>query len=81
MTEQQEDTMIAKAFNAGYLMQQHEPELLNSILKSNNQDNQYIKAMATGKEEQQKEQKRAQEKLIKKQQEIREKQKTKKRGR
>jgi hypothetical protein len=87
MAAKQEEKQFIRMFNIGYQMQQHEPELLASILKSNNHDNKYIKAMAAGKNEQEKDQKKLQtlqkekEKIIKQQQQIREKQKAKKRGR
>jgi hypothetical protein len=67
----EEEKYIAM-FNAGYLMQQHEPELLEQILKSNEQKSEYIKALATGKQQ------RERENIILEQQNVREKQKHRK---
>lgn len=40
-----------KAFNAGYQMSEHEPELLDKILKSPNHENECFKAMISGKKQ------------------------------
>ena len=43
-----------KAFNAGYLLNKHEPELLETILKTPNQDKPYLQAMKEGKKQHEK---------------------------
>lgn len=68
MTEQEHEQRIAKAFNEGYVMSKHEPELINQILKSNNQGSEYVQAMKAGKKQ------NDQEKLIQEQQRIKERQ-------
>lgn len=40
-----------KAFNDGYLLSKHEPELLNVILQGDRSNTPYIQAMALGKEQ------------------------------
>lgn len=68
MTEQENEKKIAKAFNEGYIMSKHEPELLSKIFKSNNQSSEYMLAMKAGKKQ------HDQEKLIQEQQRIKERQ-------
>lgn len=47
MTPEEEKQFI-KAFNDGYLLSKHEPKLLNSILKSDNNNNEYIQGISEG---------------------------------
>jgi len=51
MIEDDEDPSdeYIKAYNEGYQMARHEPELLDEVLKS--QDSQYIRTMSLGKEQ------------------------------
>lgn len=44
----------ARAFNQGYLIGKHKPELLNSVL-NNNPDNEYAQALNKGKRQADKE--------------------------
>ena len=43
---------FAKGFNAGYLLSQHEPDLLNQLLKSTNKENEYFQGLELGKKQQ-----------------------------
>ncbi len=49
--EDQIDPLYQKGFNAGYLINEHEPELLNKVLQSKN-DSGYFKALVAGKQQQ-----------------------------
>lgn len=63
MAEQEEnEAKIAAGFNAGYLMAEHEPGLLQQIITSANKQSEFVNAMEQGQRQQQKEQ------LIKQQQ-------------
>lgn len=42
---------FTKGFNAGYLLSQHEPELLKQLLKSPNTDNEYIQGLTLGQKQ------------------------------
>jgi hypothetical protein len=75
MGEEENDKQIAAAFNAGYLMDKYEPELLKKVLKSNDGKNEYMQVMEEGKKQNEL------EKVIAQQQRIKEKQQTKKRTR
>jgi hypothetical protein len=44
------DEKYLKGFNSGYLLSKHDPELLDKLLKSPN-DNEYIKGMNMGKKQ------------------------------
>lgn len=46
-----QDKQFAKGFNAGYLLSQHEPELLQQLLKSPNKDGSYIQGLQMGKKQ------------------------------
>lgn len=48
--EQDPSPDYIKAFNNGYVLQQHEPELLDKII-SNNKENELTKAMNKGKQQ------------------------------
>ena len=52
--EPQEEQYI-KAFNNGYLLAKHEPELAAQLAAQNNNDSEYYKAMVSGKKEFEKE--------------------------
>ncbi|WP_040626589.1 hypothetical protein [Mucilaginibacter paludis] len=54
----------ASAFNAGYILQKHEPQLLDKILQSTDKQNEYINALSTGKKQQER------EKIVEQQQAI-----------
>ena len=46
-----ERDIFSKGYNAGYLLQQHEPELASALSKSTNQsDHLYMRAMQHGRE-------------------------------
>ena len=51
-----EDKLFTKGFNAGYLLSKHEPELLDRVLKSPNEEFFYLGGMKAGKQQHQKEQ-------------------------
>lgn len=53
--EDNEKQQFIKAFNDGYLLSKHEPELLNAILKGDRSNTPYVKVMALGKEQYNKE--------------------------
>jgi len=56
MSEEQDPSAeYIKAFNNGYNLQQHEPELLDKLL-SGNEKNEQIKAMKAGKHQYEREQ-------------------------
>lgn len=55
MEEERISPAIIKGFNNGYILAEHEPELLDQVLKSENTSNDYMKAMAAGKKQYQKE--------------------------
>ena len=50
-----EEEKIKHGFNVGYVMEKHEPTLLNEILKTDNQENEYIQAISKGQRQQKKE--------------------------
>ena len=75
MSEEENEKIIASAFNAGYLMDKHEPQLLDKILKSNNPKSEYIQALASGKKQHER------EKIIVQQERIKELSQQKKRHR
>ena len=68
------DEQIATAFNAGYTMQQHDPELVEKLLSTDN-DSEIVQAMTQGAKQLQK------EKIAKQQQALKEQNKTQIRGR
>jgi hypothetical protein len=74
--EQEPSPEFVKAFNQGYVLQKHEPELLSKILKTDNSGSEQIKAIEAGKRQQQKEALIQEQKRIKEkhQQKIRPKQ-------
>lgn len=47
-TQEQE---FIKGFNTGYQLSKHDPALLSQLLASGNNENEYFKAMALGKQE------------------------------
>ena len=49
--QDQINPQFIKGFNDGYLINEHEPKLLNKILQSKN-ENVYFKALAAGKKQQ-----------------------------
>lgn len=49
MEEQEEK--YKKGFNNGYLLAQHEPELLNKIIKERNPGNEYFSGLLSGRKE------------------------------
>jgi hypothetical protein len=67
--EENASSEYLKGFNGGYQMAQHEPELLDRILKSNNGDKEYFKALAAGKRQHELEKIKAQEEVRKQKQE------------
>jgi len=75
MTEQEENKLFAKGFNAGYVLNEFEPQLLDDILKSDNKDKAYIQAMTKGKQQHERDM------IIEQQQKTKAKQQIKKRGR
>jgi len=60
------DEQIATAFNAGYIMQQADPGMMDKLLLTDNKDNQIIQAMAAGRQQAER------EKIAKQQQAIKE---------
>mgnify|MGYP001429678406 CR=1 FL=1 len=48
--DSQEQEFI-KGFNAGYQLSKHDPTLLSQLLASGNNEKEYFKAMALGKQE------------------------------
>jgi len=50
----EEEIKLAKAFNIGYVLSQHEPKILDKIIESN-KDNEIIQMIAAGKRQQEKE--------------------------
>ncbi|MBA9076546.1 hypothetical protein [Rufibacter quisquiliarum] len=75
MEEQEKEIYFIKGFNNGYLLNIHEPELLDGILKSGNHKSDYVRAMALGKKQHEKEQ------LMDEMKQSRERQRNIKRGR
>jgi hypothetical protein len=61
----EEEKRIISAFNIGYTMQKHEPELLDKILKSENSQSEYIKTLAAGKQQAQRDKILEQQKKLK----------------
>ncbi len=64
-----------KAFNAGYQLSKHEPQLMKQILQSPNQENSYLNAMKAGNKQYEKDKfidqiKQTQEKSKDKEKEI-----------
>ena len=55
MEEESINPIIVKGFNNGYILAEHEPELLDRVLKTENLTNDYIKALAAGKRQYHKE--------------------------
>ena len=55
-----QDGLYVKGFNGGYLLEQFEPELLAKVLKDLSLSNDYLTGMASGRDERQQEQSRAQ---------------------
>jgi hypothetical protein len=53
---EENNELYAKGYNAGYLLSKHDPELLKSILKSANKENEYFQAMIMGQKEHNREQ-------------------------
>jgi len=48
---EENEKYFTKGFNAGYLLSQHEPELLKQLLKSPNTDNEYIRGLTLGRKQ------------------------------
>lgn len=67
MNEQEHEAKIAAGFNAGYVMQKHEPELLKQILSEGNKQSEFVQAMGLGQLEQKREQLIEQQQQVKKQ--------------
>jgi len=67
MNEQEHEVKIAAGFNAGYVMQKHEPELLKQILSEGNKQSEFVRAMGLGQQEQKREQLIEQQQQVKKQ--------------
>jgi hypothetical protein len=65
MDDKEYEAKIAKAFNAGLQMQRHDPKLLDQVLKSGDQQSDILKAMAAGKQHQEREKVIAQQERIK----------------
>ncbi len=55
MEEEQISPLYIKGFNDGYILQQHEPELLSAVLKSDNPANEFLKAVKAGQKQYQEE--------------------------
>ncbi len=53
--EQDPSKQFVDGFNAGYQLSQHEPQLLDNVLASTNDHNEFIKALAFGRKQNQKE--------------------------
>lgn len=51
MDQEQINPLYLKGFNAGYTLNKHDPELLDSLLKSGNSNNEYFKALQAGKKQ------------------------------
>ncbi|MFN8290183.1 MAG: hypothetical protein U0U70_08005 [Chitinophagaceae bacterium] len=68
---EEQDELYAKGFNAGYLLSKHDPELLQSILKTTSKDSRYFQAITMGKKAHDK------EKLL---EQLKQSQKSKERG-
>ena len=49
------EKLYIKAFNNGYLLAKHEPELAAKLTAQKNNDSEYFKALASGKKEFEKE--------------------------
>ena len=49
MMASEEETRLIRAYNAGYILSTYEPELLESIIR-NNGNNDFVKTMAVAKE-------------------------------
>ncbi len=47
----EQEKLYQKGFNAGYLLAIHEPVLIENILKSDNNGNQYFEGLRYGKKE------------------------------
>jgi len=56
MTDEEFEKEYAKAYNNGYMLEKHEPELLGNILKTAKADNPYFEAMQEGQRQQQRDQ-------------------------
>jgi len=56
--EQEKDPSLLyiKGFNTGYTLGKYEPELLNKILSSENDKNEYLNAVKAGKDQRDREQ-------------------------
>lgn len=63
------------AFNAGYTLQKHEPQLLDKVLQSYAPKNEYVDALASGKKQFER------DKIMEQQQRIKEKTQQKKHNR
>lgn len=53
--EQEPSKQFIDGFNAGYQLSKHDPQLLNNVLASTNDHNEFIKALAFGRKQEQKE--------------------------
>jgi hypothetical protein len=53
--EQEPSQQFIKGFNAGYQLSKYESQLLDKILKSNNEQNEFVNALNLGSKQYQKE--------------------------
>ncbi len=75
MEEEKDPSQIyIKGFNAGYQLKQHEPELLKDLLKSKNENSDFLKGLSDGERQYKR------EAMLKEQQAIAERNKAKKKS-
>ena len=48
MEQEEASPIYIKGFNDGYVLHEHEPTLLRDILRSGNEDKEYIRALKSG---------------------------------
>jgi hypothetical protein len=48
---EEQDKAYTKGFNAGYLLSQHEPELLKQLLKTENTSSMYFQGLTLGQKQ------------------------------
>lgn len=75
MEDEKTSPAYLKGFNQGYILAKHEPELLDKLLKSGNDDKEFIRAMHAGSRQHQK------ERLIEQMKQTQQKDKSKNKGR
>lgn len=56
MTDEEFEKQYAKAYNNGYMLEKHEPELFSNILKTAKTDSPYFEALQEGQRQQQRDQ-------------------------